>query len=325
MPPVVGALGDQILDRNWFKSIVPSSPAAPAVRTPVRWGNLTGIAVTTVGGGGNAATECTVDFGPRADSLSVKGVDDSGNSAVADGDSIFYVDADTPHLSKKSSGYLYGVARAAVNSGATATIVVDKVVTPAASGTIGAGGVGATQLGTASVTAVKLSATLKTGYIPLSLNTARIIASNAIANLTEGGIPDGNTDPILQRINGATDKNWRLVWAAASVVELAFEPFALPPDIDDASAIIVNLLVSKDTNTDNAAVIAVGYFQGIGDTNAGGNTAALATAAITKYTRSIAASDVQVYPDMVAITLIPGTHGTDAIRLHAAWIEYTRA
>lgn len=325
MPPVVGTLGDQILDRNWFKSVVPSSPAAPAVRTPVRWGNLTGIAITTVGGGGNAATELTVDFGPRADSLSVKGIDDSGNSAVADGDSIYYVDADTPHLSKKTSGYLYGVARAAITSGSTATIVVDKVVTPAAAGTIGAGGVGATQLATGAVTAVKLSATLKTGFIPLSINTARIISANAIQNTTEAGVPDGNTDPILQRINGATDKNWRLVWAAASVVELAFEPFPLPPDIDDTATLKINLLISKDTNTDNTAVIAVGYFQGIGDTNAGGNTAALATASITKYTVTVAAADVQVYPDMCAVTLIPGTHGTDAIRLHAAWIEYTRA
>ena len=41
--------------------------------------------------------------------LSVSAVNDAGNSAVADGDMIFYVVGDTPVLSKKASGVFFGV------------------------------------------------------------------------------------------------------------------------------------------------------------------------------------------------------------------------
>lgn len=162
------------------------------------------------------------------------------------------------------------------------------------------------------------------GFIPLDLNTCRILTSNAIINTTEAGLPDGNTDPLLARVNGATDIAARLVWAATSVVEVQFSPVALPPDIDDGLTLTVNLLIAKDTNTDTTAVVAVKIFQGIGDTNAGGNTAALAVATLAKYSVTMAAADLAAYPSMLNIALVPGTHGTDAIRLHAAWIEYTK-
>ena len=73
---------------------------------------------------------------------------------------------------------------------------------------------------------------LKVGFIPLDIVNAAIIAANVIQNTTEGGRPDGNTAPILQRINSATDKALRLTWAAASVAELQFPPVAMPPDLD---------------------------------------------------------------------------------------------
>jgi len=57
-------------------------------------------------------------------SVSVKGVDGGGNSAVAVGDKLYYVDADTPPISKKTSGTFFGYALGAVSSGATATINV---------------------------------------------------------------------------------------------------------------------------------------------------------------------------------------------------------
>lgn len=57
--------------------------------------------------------------------LSVKGINDSGNSAVAIGDAIYYVSGDTPKLSKKSSsGPLYGYALETIGSGSTGTINV---------------------------------------------------------------------------------------------------------------------------------------------------------------------------------------------------------
>jgi predicted RecA/RadA family phage recombinase len=107
-----------------------SHPATPNAGDPVRFGELTGIALTDEGDGGNAATESTVYFGDCVVEVSVKGVDGAGNSAVAAGDSIYYVDADTPPLSKKATGFFFGVALEAVSSGGTATIEVMHISGP---------------------------------------------------------------------------------------------------------------------------------------------------------------------------------------------------
>src|SRR5579885_3507793 len=44
---------------------------------------------------------------------------------------------------------------------------------------------------------------LKVGLIPLDFANAVIIAANVVQNTTEGGRPDGNTAPVLQRTNSA--------------------------------------------------------------------------------------------------------------------------
>lgn len=163
---------------GWELSVVVSNPATPASGDPVRYGNSTGLALTDEGGGGNVATETTVDFGPFVADLSVKGVDDSGNSAVAVGDGIWYVDADTPKLSKKTSGYFYGFALEAVGSALTATIEVLHVQSPG-TGTMAAGSIGATQLASSAVIAAKLASN--------AVETAKILA----ANVTEAKIEVG--------------------------------------------------------------------------------------------------------------------------------------
>ena len=57
--------------------------------------------------------------------LSVKAVNDGGNSLVAIGDTIFYVTSDTPVLSTKASGQPFGKAMEVITTaGATATIQV---------------------------------------------------------------------------------------------------------------------------------------------------------------------------------------------------------
>ena len=110
------------------ESVVVSHPATPASGDPVRYGEQTGIALTDEGDGGNGATETSVLFGDFTARFSVAGVDGVGNSAVAVGDKLYYVDADTPPLSKKDTGRFFGYARGAVASGATTTIEVFKPV-----------------------------------------------------------------------------------------------------------------------------------------------------------------------------------------------------
>lgn len=313
--------------------VVVTNPTTPVSGDPVRYGLLTGVALVDEGEGGNEATETTVDFGPREWLLSVKGVNDSGNSAVAKGDAIFYVDADTPKLSKKSSGYFFGFASEAVTSAATATIKVMHYPSPGA-GTLGSGTVGETNLADGAVTTVKiaddqvtagkLTDTLAKGFIPLDITSLRIIAANVIGNTTEGMLLDGNTAPSLQRVNSATDKALRVIWAASSSIECQFPPVPKPPDMDGTVDLTVHLMIGKDTNTDNTVTVDVQMFDGVGDTEAGNATAALAAAALAEYSAAIAAADLAEHPGFINISLIPGTHTTDAIWLYAAWVEYAR-
>lgn len=122
-------------------SLVCSDPTTPASGGPVRFGEMTGVAETNEDSDGYT----TVNLGLNVWDLSVKGVNDSGNSAVAVGDALFYVDADTPKLSKKSSGRFFGFALEAVGSGSTDTINVLHVPSPGA-GTLGAGTIGLTNI-----------------------------------------------------------------------------------------------------------------------------------------------------------------------------------
>lgn len=321
----------------WHKSATVSHPTTPLSGQPCRIGLETGMALTDEGAGGNTSTQTTVDTGPFRALLSVKGVNDSGNSAVAIGDAIFYVDADvgdgTGFLSKKSSGYFYGFADDTVGSGSTATINVWHVPSPG-SGTLGSGTVGATNLATDSVTTVKiaddqvtaakLTDTLATGFISLPLAQARLIATNDIAakNATDGGLVSLDTDPTLKRVNGATDKKLRLSWAATSVIPVTWD-ITYPPDLDDTANVIVHVLAAMAGATDTPT-LAVAYFEGLGDTNAGGNTAAITGTTIADYSRTITAANIGAYPNGASIEFVPAAHGTDALHIYAAWVEYTR-
>lgn len=103
--------GDQI-------AVTCSHPAVPASGDPVRYGELVGVAMTkedTTTGKTSVAFKGTF-------LLSVKGVDQAANSAVAPGDKIYYVDADTPVLSKKNTGRFAGhVVETAANPGTVAS------------------------------------------------------------------------------------------------------------------------------------------------------------------------------------------------------------
>jgi len=166
-------------------SVVVSNPTTPASGDPVRYGNLTGLALTDEGGGGNVATETTVDFGSFLADLSVKGVDGDGDSVVAVGDAIWYVDADTPPLSKKTAGYFFGVAWEVIGSGLTATINVLHVPSPG-TGTLAAGSIGATQLASSAVEAAKIAsdAVITAKILNANVTQAKIEVGAAGAGLT---------------------------------------------------------------------------------------------------------------------------------------------
>jgi predicted RecA/RadA family phage recombinase len=97
-------------------------PAGVVSGDPVLIGAaLVGVAETTIDTNGNAVVKLATG---RVWSLPVKGVDQVGNSAVAIGDQLYIVMADTPHLSKKNTGVKFGKALGTVIAGATTTIDV---------------------------------------------------------------------------------------------------------------------------------------------------------------------------------------------------------
>lgn len=87
---------------------------------PVVKGKINGVALTDYDATDGKATvqrHCVAK-------ISVKGIDGGGNSAVAEGDELFYVTGDTPPVSKKATGVHYGFALAPITSGATSSIEV---------------------------------------------------------------------------------------------------------------------------------------------------------------------------------------------------------
>ena len=109
-----------------YLAVPVTNPTTPASGDPVRFGNITGVALTAKGDGGNAAADTTVDFSPAVYDLSVKAVNDSGNSAVAVGDKLYYDAAETPDEINKDStaGKAFGYALETITAGASDTIKV---------------------------------------------------------------------------------------------------------------------------------------------------------------------------------------------------------
>jgi predicted RecA/RadA family phage recombinase len=97
-------------------------PSGKVSGDPVVYGQRPGVCLTDRGA--HTAGEATVAFDGVFD-LSVKGENNAGNVAVAEGDILYYTEADTPKVNKDSTtGVRFGYAHGTVTSGATATIPV---------------------------------------------------------------------------------------------------------------------------------------------------------------------------------------------------------
>jgi len=163
------------------------------------------------------------------------------------------------------------------------------------------------------------------GYIPLEFVGAREVVANVIPNIASpasGGILAADTTPALARVNGATDKALRIVWVAGNVDEITWT-FSYPPDLDDAENLEVHIMAASAGGT-NSPVVAVSYFEGVGDTNAGSNTAAVTGTTPVDYSVTITAANLGAHPNFASVSLVPAAHATDALHLYQAWIEYTR-
>jgi hypothetical protein len=200
------------------------------------------------------------------------------------------------------------------------------IVTVESGGLVAVAAAGGLALAPGEIGVADLSANLQIGHIPLNLGSWRLIASSDIPAIAvasgNGGQLALDTAPSLKRVNGATDKKLRIAWAAAGVVPITAD-FAYPADLDDAATIVFHMLAAMAGATD-IPVMGVAFFEGVGDTNAGGNTAAVTGVTVTEYTRTIAAVDVGAYPNSASIELTPAAHGTDILYVYATWLTYQR-
>lgn len=110
---------NEVYKRGDYLALVATDPATPVSGDPLVVGQIPGVAQANENADGTTSVAMVGVF-----TLSVKGIDGGGNSAVAVGDIIYYTAADTPKLSKKATGVRFGYALGAVVSGATTAINV---------------------------------------------------------------------------------------------------------------------------------------------------------------------------------------------------------
>ena len=162
------------------------------------------------------------------------------------------------------------------------------------------------------------------GFLLLDIVTLRLIVTNDIdTSANHGGILTSDSTPALARENGATDKALRVNWVLGNTDEVQFPTVPMPPDLKETADVTVHLL-AKMSGASDTPTIDVQVFDAIGDTEMGGATAALSNT-LAELTVTIANANISGHPlGFFNIALVPGAHGTDALELYAAWIEYTR-
>ena len=173
-----------------------------------------------------------------------------------------------------------------------------------------------------NIEAADLGSNLKTGRIDLPLATAREVVTNAIPNTAaNGGLLASDTTPVLERVNGATDPQLRIKWAASNSDPITFSVLS-PNDLDNSASVTVSLRGKMSGSTDTPT-ITVSVFEDVGGSEIGGATGALSST-IGNVTRTFTATATSASPKAWTITLTPGTQTTDAVELYGIQITYTR-
>lgn len=146
--PIAPGANNIVYDPGANLSVATTSPVQPSSGDPVRYGYLTGIALTTYG----SDNKTTVNFGNYVCSIPVTAT--GGN--IAAGDALYYRDSISGVTNYSTGTYYFGVALAAVTSGNTTSINVMHTPSPGA-GTLGSGTIGATNLASNSVITAKIN------------------------------------------------------------------------------------------------------------------------------------------------------------------------
>lgn len=160
------------------------------------------------------------------------------------------------------------------------------------------------------------------GFLPIPLASFTLAANGAPLVVFSDGAADG-----LDFLEG---QSYRFNPSSTAAIGATVP---LPPDLDDAAAIEVHMLVSRVGAADVTAAVTVGaFFQVVGaapdaDADAGGATGAIeqATTVISEESVTIAAGDVPAAPCALSLTLVPtAALDADDLRIHAVWLEFSK-
>lgn len=183
----------------------------------------------------------------------------------------------------------------------------------------------ASQLDTAQteIDALQADALTAQAFVPVPLGDFVVTSTGAKPGAFNDGVADG-----FDYIEGLA---FRFNVASTAAIGATVP---LPPDLDDAAAVVIHILASRVGSLDTTAAITVAaFFQTVGaaydaDSDASpGATGAIsgATKVVSELTVSIAAGDVPAAPCALSFSLVPtAALDADDMRIHAVWLEYTR-
>lgn len=160
------------------------------------------------------------------------------------------------------------------------------------------------------------------GYVHFKLNDFREVDGAADLDVgaitANGGILASDTTPILL---GNAAESQVISWAASNVDAIAAQ-CRLPDDFDGSRACTM-LAHTYSAGTTNAGSLSVNTYWDHGTVITDTITGA-ATTTNTEYSGTIAAADMPDAPTLLTLSIVPATHGTDAVSLSSFSLKYFR-
>ncbi len=160
--------------------------------------------------------------------------------------------------------------------------------------------------------------TTQTYAADVALLYAELVYNTAFPSIVPvDSLSDG---PYIERVNGGTDPTMRVVWPAADVTPIQLPPIKLPDDLNSDADVIVRIQ-AKSSSTNDTPTIGVAAYEGLGDTNFGGDTGALSDS-LDEVSRTLANADI-AGGTFLSLILTPAAHATDNVEVYSISVEYT--
>lgn len=177
-------------------------------------------------------------------------------------------------------------------------------------------------LPTSSTTWTVAFSSISSGYIALPLTGWREVSSNDITNAAgNGGVLATDTTPALEYVNGDTDSQIRILWAAGNADPIACQ-VTLPPDLDRTRDVVLHMRALSGGLNDSP-VMDIDTFFDEGDAKVSDATD-LIQDNIVNASATIAAADIPADATTMSLEMTPGAHASETLAVFATWITYTR-